>query len=164
MSAMMAFLNDYNLENRCHQFQGYLKNIDAYLIYWAIPEVGYSLEDGYFREQGYSLISKKDGSEISWNTNYYYEGSVQEYPIFSKDKKKAILFSSTGIRLYSLTETGFTEEFNASYFENELETTRENVTVLKWNDDHSVTIKLDTYDENTGESVELYKLISFHKK
>lgn len=165
MSPMMAYLAGYQSKGRSHQFQGYLKTIDAYLIYW--EDAPSELEYSYEQTTGYMLVSRKNGTEISWESYSYSEALMEGVPVFSPDYKKILLLSNNQLHLYSTSENGFSEEFKIPLFEEIAYgdyMITDVINGLKWKSENTVLLNVYSLDKEAGEYTDTFKELIFLKK
>lgn len=165
MSPMMAYLAGYQSKGRTHQFQGYLKTIDAYLIYWedTLSELEYSYE----QTTGYMLVSRKNGTEISWQSYAYSESLAEGVPVLSPDYKKLLILNGNQLHLYSISENGFSELFKIALFEEVIDgdyLITDLINGIKWKDEHSVLLNVYTLDKEIGDYIDTFKELRFQKK
>lgn len=170
MSPMMAHLSGYKSQPHSHQFQGYLKDLDAYLIFWDDKNANHLLTF-YADEKGYLLVSRKDGSEIRWKdrqtVSLFDTEEIMEVPILSPDRKKILFVNSSEIRLYSVSENGFREEFTVSYLQDEEDPYGygEKIKDAKWVGENSFLVQIESPDfGEDGLSPNHYKLVTFNKR
>lgn len=170
MSPMMAHLSGYNSQRYSHQFQGYLKNLDAYLIFWDDKNAN-QLLSFYTNEQGYLLVSRKDGSEIRWenhhNYSFYDSEEIPEIPFLSPDRTKILFVSSSEMKLYSVSDNGFREEFIVSYLQDPEDPYGygEKIKHIKWIGEHSFLIQVESpVVDDAGLFPVHYKLVTISKR
>ncbi len=165
MSPMMAYLVGYQSKGRSHQFQGYLKTIDAYLIYW--EDAPSELEYSYEQTTGYMLVSRKNGTEISWESYSYSEALTEGIPVLSPDYKKILLLTSNKLRLYSISENGFSEEFNIPLFEDVAYgdyMITDLINGIKWKNENTILLNVYSLDKEAGAYTDVFKELTFLKK